>query len=226
MATHIPVRPEFRHSGAVAPIEGGRWIVSLSGAHGDAPPSDLEGFFAFAASFRTRTIHDEIRNAKCLGEIARFNLPCSVRRHFDRIERFPRGLIPVADSICRFNPVFGQGMTVAAQEALALGRLLEARRASADPLGDLAPAFFAEANATVETPWAVAMGDFAYPQTRGERPPDFERSQLFQIGLFRLMAEDPEVHRLSSLVNHLMKPRSALRDPALVQRVTALMQPG
>jgi len=225
LASHIPDRPKFRRSGALIPIEGGRWIVSLGGVHGDNPPTDLENFLAFAATFRTPTIHDAIRSAKPLGEIARFNLPHSVRRNFDAIERFPRGLIPIGDSICRFNPVYGQGMTVAAQEAVALGRLLEARCADADPLNELAPAFFAEASTIAEAPWAVAIGDFAYPETRGERPPDFERSQLFQIGLFRLMAEDPEVQKLSAEVNHLIKPRSALRDPDLMQRVKALMQP-
>ena len=30
----------------------------------------------------------------------------------------------------------------------------------------------------------------------------------------------------STEVNHLLRPRNALRDPALVQRVTALIQPG
>ena len=226
LLTHIPARPKFRRSGALIPIEGGRWIVSLGGVHGDNPPNDLEGYLAFAATFRTPKFHDAIRSARLLGEITRFNLPRSVRRHFEQVERFPRGLIPIGDSICRFNPVYGQGMTVAAQEAIALARLLEARRASADPLSGLASEFFAEASATVDTPWAVALGDFAYPETRGERPPDFERTQLYQDGLVRLVVEDPEVQKLSSEVNHLLKPRNALREPALAQRVTALLKAG
>ena len=48
-----------------------------------------------------------------------------VLRHFERLETFPRGLLPIADAICRFNPVYGQGISVAAQEACLLKGLLE-----------------------------------------------------------------------------------------------------
>jgi 2-polyprenyl-6-methoxyphenol hydroxylase-like FAD-dependent oxidoreductase len=143
-------------------------------------------------------------------------------RHFDKVERFPRGLIPLGDSICRFNPVFGQGMTVAAQEAVALGHILKSRQAEADPLAGLADAFFAEARATIETPWAVAMSDFAYPQTRGDRPADFAQRLQFQARLQQLMIEDLAVQRLVTEVNQLLRPRSALSDPELVERVKAV----
>ena len=79
----------------------------------------------FAGSLRTQTAYDAIRNARRVREIARFNLPCSVRRHFEQLDSFPRWLIPIGDSVCRFNPVFGQGMSVAAQEAVVLGQLME-----------------------------------------------------------------------------------------------------
>ena len=95
-----------------------------------APPGDLDGFVAFAKTFRTPTIYDAIRNAKPLTEIARYNLPASVRRHFDRLDRFPRGMIPLGDSVRRFNPVFGQGMSVAAMEAAVLGRQIASRKAA------------------------------------------------------------------------------------------------
>ena len=84
-------------------MEGGRWIVSLSGRHGDPPPGDLEGFIAFARTLRKPTIYEAIKTAKPLGDIVRYNFPASVWRHFDRLDRFPGGLIPLgirfADSI-------------------------------------------------------------------------------------------------------------------------------
>jgi len=54
--------------------------------------------------------------------------------------------------LCRFNPIYGQGMSVAAQEARALRQLLAARAGIGDPLDGLAPAFFAEASALIEGP--------------------------------------------------------------------------
>jgi hypothetical protein len=118
-----------------------------------------------------------------------------------------------------FNPVWGQGMSVAAEEAVVLRRLLGR---GGDPLARLAPEFFAEAGELIETPWAqAAIPDFALPQTTGQRPPDLERRLKFGGTLSRLAAQDPEVHRLVVEVRHLLKPSSALRD--LVERVEALM---
>jgi hypothetical protein len=75
----------------------------------------------------------------------------------------------------------------------------------------------------IETPWAVATLDFVFPGTRGQRPMDFENALKFGIALTRLAAEDPDVHKLTAEVQTLLKPRSAYRDPALVQRVLAIM---
>jgi hypothetical protein len=76
----------------------------------------------------------------------------------------------------------------------------------------------------IETPWQqAAIPDFALPQTTGVRPPDLERRLKFGGALTRLAAEDPAVQRLMTEVRHLLKPASALRDPALIKRVEALM---
>jgi hypothetical protein len=144
-----------------------------------------------------------------------------VRRHFERLDGFPRGLLPIGDAICRFNPVYGQGMSVAALEACLLKRLLD--RPEGDPIVGLAPTFFAEMQALLETPWSVAMLDFVFPETRGERPADFATTLKFGTALTRLAAEDPAVHRLTIEVQHLLKPRSVYRDPNLMQRVFAKM---
>ncbi len=146
-----------------------------------------------------------------------------MRRDFERLDKFPRGLLPIADAICKFNPVYGQGMSVAAQEACLLQTLLARPGQGGDPIANLAPTFFAEVQALIETPWAVATLDFVFPETRGQRPADFETVLKFGIALTRLAAEDPAVHKLTAEVQNLLKPRSAYRDPALLQRVFAIM---
>ena len=148
----FPIPPHMRRGGLVLPMEGGRWIVSLSGRHGDPPPGDLEGFIAFTRTLRTPTIYEAVRTAKPLGDIARYNFPASVWRRFDRLERFPRGLIPLGDSVCQFNPVFGQGMSVAAIEAVTLGQLLGSRAARSDPLDGLAAEYLAEPRNVLKRP--------------------------------------------------------------------------
>ena len=115
-------------------------------------------------------------------------------------------------------------MSVAAQEAQALGRLLAARAGEPDPLEGLGPPFFAEAAALIETPWlSAAIPDFVHPDTRGERPADLEQMLKFGLALTKLAARDPAVHTLMAEVQHLLKPRSVYRDPELVQRVLAVM---
>jgi len=171
---HAPTPPGSSRFGILLPIEGRRWSVSLGVNHGEVPPGDIDGFMAFAKSFRLPTICNAIRGAKRVGDIARFGMACSVLRAFDKLGRFPRGLVPLGDSVCRFPPVGGQGMSVVAQECCVLANLLESRRGRTDPLDGLAEAFFSEIQPLLEAPWAVAMNDLVYSQTRGQRPPDFE----------------------------------------------------
>jgi 2-polyprenyl-6-methoxyphenol hydroxylase-like FAD-dependent oxidoreductase len=215
--------PQNSRGGLLLPLEGNRWMATIGGRHRDGPPGDAEGFLTYAKALRTPTIYNAIGRAKLLDGVARYGFPESVRRHFERLDVFPRGLLPIGDAICRFNPVYGQGMSVAALEACLLKRLLERPGKDGDPIAGLAPTFFAEMQALIETPWSVAMLDFAFPDTRGQCPADFETTLKFGIALTRLAAEDPAVHKLTIEVQHLLKPRSVYRDPTLVQRVLAKM---
>ena len=182
------------------------------------------GFLTYARGLRAPTVYNAIKDAKRVGEIVRFGFPASVWRHFERLETFPRPPLPFADAVCRFNPVYGQGMSVAAQEACLLHRLLGTRGLERDPLAGLAPAFFVGAQALIDGPWAMAaIPDFVHPETRGQRPPDFEITLKFGLALTRLAASDPALHKLIAEVQHLLKPRTVYRDPELVQRVLTVM---
>jgi 2-polyprenyl-6-methoxyphenol hydroxylase-like FAD-dependent oxidoreductase len=220
---HAAAPPHSSRHGVLFPMEGGRWSASLAENHGKAPPGDIDGFMEFVASFRMPTIHSAIRRAKRIGDIARFRMPCSVRCAYHRLDRFPRGLIPLGDSACRFPPIFGQGMSVAAQECCVLAGLIESRRWRVDPLDGLAEEFLAEIQPLLETPWSHAMSDLAYPETRGERPPGLEHKLKYGRALLQLAAVDPEVDKVLSEVRALLKPFSALREPKLASRVEALL---
>jgi 2-polyprenyl-6-methoxyphenol hydroxylase-like FAD-dependent oxidoreductase len=215
--------PHNSRGGLMLPLEGNRWMATIGGRHGDVPPGDAEGFLSYAKALRTPTIYNAIGHAKRVDGVARYGFPESVRRHFERLDVFPRGLLPIADAICRFNPVYGQGMSVAALEACLLRKLLVTAGAEDDPIAALAPTFFAEVQPLIETPWSVAVLDFAFPDTRGQRPADFETTLKFGIALTRLAAEDPAVHRLTAEVQNLLKPRNVYLDPSLVKRVFAKM---
>jgi 2-polyprenyl-6-methoxyphenol hydroxylase-like FAD-dependent oxidoreductase len=223
----LPQIPQHRRGGLLLPLEGERWIVTVAARHGETAPGDENGFMAWAQQLRTPTIYKAIQHARRLGEIVRFQFPASEYRHYERLEAFPRGLLPLGDALCRFNPIYGQGMSVAAQEAWGLRQLLAARASAGDPLDGLAPSFFAEASAIIEGPWAMAaIPDFAHPDTRGEPPPDLEQRLKVGLALNKLAARDPAVHKLLTEVQHLLKPRSVLQDPELTERIQAVMAEG
>jgi len=214
----LPSAPTSSRGGFIFPIEKQQWMLSIGANHGDVPPGDREGFLDFVKSFRTPTIYDAVKDARPTTDIVRFRLPASSRRHFERLESFPTGLLTMGDAVCRFNPVFGQGMSVAAREAVVLGRLLQTDVS----LDRLAKEFFTAIQPIIETPWGVAQSDFVYPATRGVRPADFGQRMQYNIALVKLAAQDAEVHKLMAEVSQLLKPSSALREPALAARVMAL----
>jgi 2-polyprenyl-6-methoxyphenol hydroxylase-like FAD-dependent oxidoreductase len=206
----------------LAPIERNRWILTVGGFGSERPPAGWDEVLAFLQQLTTRTIFDAVKKTVPHDTLARFGFPASVRRHFERIEAFPDNLIPIGDAICRFNPAHGQGMTVAAREAVLLQRLLAARSSAQDPLAGFGQAFLAEAGSLIETPWIMAaLPDLAFPQVRGERPSDLNNSLQFNRALFRIAARDEAVQRLYLEVMHMVKPASALQEPELVRRVEA-----
>ena len=223
---HLPMPPSSRGA-LMLPLEDRRWILTLGGRHGDNPPRDEAGFIGFVQGFRMPTLYNAIRYAKRLDDIIGYRFPESIHRHYERLETFPSGLLVIGDAVCRFNPVWGQGMSVAAQEACALSRLLAGRAGARDPLDGLAKAFFTEAAGLIATPWAqAAVPDFIHPKTRGERPADFEQSLKTGMALTKLAARDPAVHKLTAEVGSLLKPRTVYLDPELRRRVMEVMADG
>ena len=221
--TTLPSPPHSSRAAWLYPVEGRQWLLTLLGMRGEKPPGDWAGVQDFLRSLRTQTIHDAISRAERADGINRFALPASVMRHFERLEAFPRRLLPIGDVIYRFNPVFGQGITVAALEALHLQRLLRERVGESDPLADLAAPYFAGMQDLLMEPWSTALLDLVYPDTVGDRPANFEATLKYGAGVRRLAANDPLLHRLLLEVQHMLKPDSALRAPEIEQRVLAGM---
>jgi 2-polyprenyl-6-methoxyphenol hydroxylase-like FAD-dependent oxidoreductase len=190
-------------------------IVSLTGILGDHPPTDPEGFLAFAKSLPVPDVYDGIKDAEPLDDATSFGFPASVRRRYEHLTAFPAGLLVLGDAICSFNPVYGQGMSVAAWEAFTLREHL--RAGEVDQY-----AYFRDIGQVVDAPWAVsASGDLAFPGVEGERTPEIEQGNAF-MGLLQYAAsKDQEIVKAFMRVAGLIDPPTALMDPELVQRVLA-----
>jgi 2-polyprenyl-6-methoxyphenol hydroxylase-like FAD-dependent oxidoreductase len=216
--------PSDSRCGFLLPVEGNRWMVCIAELQCARPPLDLAEFLDAARRLRTRTIHDAIRNAEPAGIPQRFSLAESSWRHYETVVDFPQGLIPIGDAVCRFNPIYGQGMSVAAREASILGHLLGRRAGDAEGLAGLPQEFLAEIQPWIAGAWSMsAIPDLAYPQTRGERPADLEQTLDFVRALYRVAARDPDVHEVLVAVRYLARPHSALHEPEIADRVRAEM---
>jgi pimeloyl-ACP methyl ester carboxylesterase/2-polyprenyl-6-methoxyphenol hydroxylase-like FAD-dependent oxidoreductase len=195
--------------------EHGGWILGLGG-YGPAhrPPSDDAGFDAFAASVAPPDVYEAIRTATPLDEISTLAFPAGVRRRYERLRRFPRGLLVCGDAVCSFNPLYGQGMTVAAAQAVALRDCLERGEDA------LARRFFAAAAEPVEDAWSLAVGaDLGLPEVPGPRPARVRAVNAYLRRLQAVAAHDPEVaSAFSAVIAMLERPPSVMR-PGVVARV-------
>jgi 2-polyprenyl-6-methoxyphenol hydroxylase-like FAD-dependent oxidoreductase len=216
----FPNAPQSARGGLIGVVEGDRWLLTVGGRAGDFPPDDWDEFMTYVEGLRTPTIYNVIKNAKPIGNVARYRFKASIWRHFERMERFPVGLLPFSDSICRFNPIYGQGMSVAALEALTLQELLK----GGSDLFSIAKAFFDAAAKVIDGPWQMAaVPDFIFPTTQGIRPPDFMEQLQRLMALNFLSAEDPTVRKLIFEVQSLLKPPEVLQDREMLARGMSLM---
>jgi 2-polyprenyl-6-methoxyphenol hydroxylase-like FAD-dependent oxidoreductase len=161
------VSPDYPYGVVVLPLENDRWIVTAAGFAHDQPPTDVDGFDAYVKRLPIDDLHDLVDHARPLTEPRRFRVPASVRRRNERLTRLPEGYLAFGDALCAFNPIYGQGMTVAAVEATVLRDCLR----QAGP--GLARRFYARAAKVIDIPWGMAVGgDLAFPVRRG--PADAE----------------------------------------------------
>lgn len=200
-------------SGVMFPIEGDRWVISLSGRFDEVPPAQDDGFLAFARKLEDPVLFETISRERRVSDYSRFLIPRIYFRHYETMSRFPKRLLPIGDTVTGFNPVYGQGMAVAAQHALAIRQLLVELAASGEGLADVGSRALARISEESATAWNMSAPiDLVYPQTTGERPPDLVEKTEFSKYIRRRIETDPELHALQFRVMNLLEPGSALKQ--------------
>jgi 2-polyprenyl-6-methoxyphenol hydroxylase-like FAD-dependent oxidoreductase len=200
-------------------IENGDLLVTLGGEFHDYPPDDVEGFLRFTETLQHPKLFHTIRDAPPTSAIATYRFPAHVWNHYDRLLSLPENLLVLGDALCSFNPIYGQGMTVAALEAQALHRCLARANGRSDGAG-LRNRYFREASGVVKSAWAMATGaDLAYPQCEGPRP--FGQGAIlgYLNHVISLTCYDKKVLTAWSQVTNMQRPLSALFAPSILGRV-------
>ena len=210
-----PTPPFEKRAGFLLALEEDRWLVSLSGWLGDHAPTDLEGYLAYARSLPRPEIYDLIKELKPLTDGVVHKLPSNLRRRYEKLRRFPAGYLVMGDAMCSFNPVYGQGMTVAALEAVALQNCLNQTK-----LDGLACRFFKRAARLIDTPWTIAAGeDFRYPEVQGKRPLGTKFLHRYMRKVHLAARHDETVCQAFFDVANLLKPPTSLFKPSILLRV-------
>ncbi|WP_326560813.1 FAD-dependent oxidoreductase [Micromonospora sp. NBC_01796] len=188
--------------------------LSLTGILGDYPPTDPDAFLDFVRSLPVPQIYETLREAEPINDPVSFRFPASVRRHYERLPRFPEGYLVMGDAVCSFNPVYGQGMSVAAMEVVALRDGL--RLGSPPDAAD----FFTEVSRIIDTPWEISVtGDLAFPGVPGERPLKVRVGNAYMARLQYAATKDAKVTEGFMRVAGLLDPPEALMRPQMVGRV-------
>jgi 2-polyprenyl-6-methoxyphenol hydroxylase-like FAD-dependent oxidoreductase len=214
-AMYVQGNPDLPRGGVILPIEGGRWLVTLIGQGEHQPPIEEKDWLAFAASLRSDELSEALADAEPLSDAVAYRATANEWTHFERVKRWPRGLLVVGDALCRFNPVYGHGMTVAALQARVIAGQVSAR----EPV-EIAARTREMQKAVAKCPraaWLIATGeDSRYPSTDGPKPGRLGRIQ--QGYMARVLAAantDPVVSEAFFAVLSLNRRPETLLTPRI-----------
>lgn len=212
LITAEPGRP--RGMGLLAQ-EDGSWLLTLVGYGPEhRPPTDDAGYLEFLASVAPADVNAGVAAAEPLDDVATHAFPASRRRRYERLTRFPRGVLAIGDAISSFNPVYGQGMSVAALEAVALRQTLASGR------DRLSQRYFKASGKIVDIAWDLAIGsDLALPEVAGERPLLTRLSNAWSERILKAAEHDPYVAEVFGSVTDLLAPPTVLVRPRFIWRV-------
>ena len=216
IGTATPKRPRPYVLIAQEPDEQGqaRWVLGVGGYANDHVEASLDGIRRRALEVGSAEIAALAEKGELIGSVMQYHFPHSQRRRFEKMPKFPAGYLVMGDAIASFNPVYGQGIAVAACEAIAL------RAALATGTPRLAADFFRAAAKVVDIPWQLAVGgDLALPQVPGPRPFPTRLINAYVGRVQKVAADDPRVAAAFVKVMHLLAPPQTLFSPAVMWRL-------
>ncbi|GAB3765252.1 NAD(P)/FAD-dependent oxidoreductase [Microlunatus parietis] len=201
---------------ALLAVEGGRHLVTTVATGGHRAPRDEAGLHAVIRTVAPPELAEVLLAGQADGGVHGYRIPAVRRLRYDRATRLPGGVIAIGDALCGLNPVYAQGLTVAAQQAAALADELDG-----DP-ETLPQRYFRAAAAVTEAPWAMAVGsDLALPEHRERRTASSRITAALTGRIQRVATVDAAVARQFVRVMALLDPPAALTRPSFLARLVA-----
>ena len=197
--------------------ENDTWIFTVFGMVGHEPPRDLAGMLAFAQEYAPAHVLAAVRAGEPTAPVVQHRMPSSQWRRYDKMRRLPEGLLVCGDAMCSFNPIYGQGMSVAAMEAVALRKCL--RRGATD----LPRRYFRAAAKAIGVAWQMGAGsDLAFPAVEGRRTPLMRVTSRLVDWVLTASESDAQVGDQFFKVTGLVDPPARLLNPLFLCRVAAV----
>jgi 2-polyprenyl-6-methoxyphenol hydroxylase-like FAD-dependent oxidoreductase len=190
------------------------WMFAVGAMAGHQPPGPRPEMLAFAADFAPAHALAAITAAEPLADVSHYRVPSNRWRRYDKMRRTPEGLLVFGDAICSFNPIYGQGMTIAAIEALILRDCLQR--------GDrnLPHRFFSASARKVRVAWQTAVGsDLTLPEVIGPRPITMRISNAYLDRVMTAAETDPVIMQQFMQVIGMIDSPARLLTPSFVMRI-------
>lgn len=210
LVSPVPGRPTGM---ALLGYENDTWMFTVFGMAGCEPPGELGEMLAFAEGLAPHHVLAGIGAGEPLVDVCRFRYPESRWRRYDKLRRFPDGLVVLGDAICSFNPIYGQGMTVAALQAQSLWECLQQGR------DDLSRRYFRAAAKPIGVAWKFAVGgDLNLPEVEGRRSLATRLTNKYVERLQTLAESDIVVAEQFARIVGLLDPPARLLHPKIALR--------
>jgi 2-polyprenyl-6-methoxyphenol hydroxylase-like FAD-dependent oxidoreductase len=218
IAVIIAATPQTGRGALAIPVEDGNWLIIAAG-YGDRRPSrNVAAFSEFLATLPDPAVADLTKHLEPVGDIDVYRQTGNRRNQYGRSRTWPAGLVAVGDAYCAFNPVFGQGITVAACQALLLRDALKHDRTPTGR-GPLATRRLQRRiGAAADLPWSVATSeDLRHPSSSGSQTWVQRLLGLWTAQLARLVAHgDRDAYLAFTRVYHLMAAPAMLFNPRVI----------
>ncbi|MFI1362008.1 FAD-dependent oxidoreductase [Streptomyces griseochromogenes] len=204
VAYQMPFAPSVPRAGVLLAVERDRWTCSLFGFE-DQPPTDDKGYLAFAESLDNPRLAEHIARRTVQEPTRRYTNAENQWRLYHTVKDWPDGLIAVGDAVCVFNPVYGQGMTVAAMEAELLQGMLK-RHTTTGRLDGLARGFQKKVGRLLLGPWTLSTNSDLMWNPKGQ-PLAARFAHWYNTRLFHVAVKDAAVWaRFVRVVNMVGSP--------------------
>jgi 2-polyprenyl-6-methoxyphenol hydroxylase-like FAD-dependent oxidoreductase len=216
-----PNPPAEKIGGSISKVEGNRYIVTYIGYHDGINGKEIlkndRALLELARKLPKSDIYEELQTARTLSSVSVFRVPHILWRRLDKVQNLPDGLLLIGDSLCRIDPFFGQGMSIAVLEALALQEIFQNQQT---PQHQLIAAFHKKAARIIAPIWNMVLTeDFRYAATKGKKPFGLPFLQWYAKNIFLQSSRNPRIYDSFVKVMNLTQPMTILMHPKIVLTV-------